>query len=310
MKDSTIEAKHRRMLELLAQGATSRIIAQQMGYQEGTMRVYLHNLYRRIGVANKTEAVVWYLNRERAREDVHAAPPPQRPRTGDLLGDMAVEEDLFAALGVMSHFVGPYGRVWEVGQRLAGAEMDTRTLERSSRSRLLWRALLKGDWAFGKRVHDSDASGALVLDAPSDGVVLAALLMMGGFSLAADRLVAQLTDKRKSSQGASAREATLLRALRDALYGNDTHALATLHKVATEKATTAVLKQVAMALLFHAYRERGDMARARQSANAIWSEADGARKHLQAMGERAFGMETALPAPARAPAKEKAAAGR
>ena len=196
MKDTAIDAKNQRMLELLAQGGTSRVIARQMGYQEGTMRVYLHNLYRRIGVANKTEAVVWYLNRERSREDVKAVQSAQRPGSGDLFGDMAVEEDLFTALGVMSHFVGPYGRIWEVGQRLEGNELDARALERRARGRLLWRALLKGDWAYGKRMYDADLSAALVLDAPSDAVLLAALLLAGGYTLAADRLVSQLTDKR------------------------------------------------------------------------------------------------------------------
>ena len=78
MKDTAIDAKNQRMLELLTQGGTSRIIARQMGYQEGTMRVYLHNLYRRIGVANKTEAVVWYLNRERSREGVKPVQPVHR----------------------------------------------------------------------------------------------------------------------------------------------------------------------------------------------------------------------------------------
>jgi DNA-binding NarL/FixJ family response regulator len=67
MKDAWMDAKSERMLELLAEGSPSRVIARQMGYQEGTMRVYLHKLYKKIGVANKTEAVIWYLNRGRAR---------------------------------------------------------------------------------------------------------------------------------------------------------------------------------------------------------------------------------------------------
>lgn len=306
MKDTAIDAKNQRMLELLAQGGTSRVIARQMGYQEGTMRVYLHNLYRRIGVANKTEAVVWYLNRERSREDVKAVQSAQRPGSGDLFGDMAVEEDLFTALGVMSHFIGPYGRIWEVGQRLEGKELDARALERRARGRLLWRALLKGDWAYGKRMYDADLSAALVLDAPSDAVLLAALLLAGGYTLAADRLVSQLTDKRKTGPGATARESALIRSLREVFCENDAQALAGIHKAATEK-SAAALRQVAMVALFHAYKARGDLVRARQAANAIWTEAEGGRKQLLAMGERALGADTALPAPSKAGAREKAA---
>jgi DNA-binding CsgD family transcriptional regulator len=312
MKNTAIEAKHQRMLELLAQGATSRIMARQMGYQEGTMRVYLHNLYRRIGVANKTEAVVWYMNRERSREDVKTAVriTPQ-PGSGDLVGDMALEEDLMAALGVMSNFIGPYGRVWEVGQRIAGVEIDAKTLERRGRARLLWRALLKGDWGLGKRVHDSDGAASLLLDSPAEAVLLVFLLLAGGYSLAAERLTAQLTDRRKAGRGASPREVALIGALRETLHARDDGALATLHKIAAERSAAAALqKQAAMVLLFHVYKGRADAPRARQTANAIWTEAEAARRQLQAMGERALGASASLPSPAKSALREKAVVSR
>jgi len=307
MKEAGLDAKNQRMLELLAQGSTSRVIARQMGYQEGTMRVYLHNLYRRIGVANKTEAVVWYLNRERAREDVKAVETAQKAGTGDLFGDMAVEEDLYTALGVMSHFVGPYGKIWEVGQKMAGDEADPKLTEKRARARMLWRALLRGDWAYAKRAHDLDQGAGLVLDSPSEAALLVCLLLAGGYSLAADRLASRLTDKRKAGPGASARETTLIRALRDALQSDDPHAFATLSKFAGDKAN-APSRQVALALLFHAFKARGDLARAREAANALWTEAENGRKQLQAMGERPFGTEAAGKSAAKT--REKAAATR
>ena len=307
MRDSAgLDAKNQRMLELLSEGSTSRVIARQMGYQEGTMRVYLHNLYRRIGVANKTEAVVWYLNRERSREDVKAVETAaQRLGTGDLFGDMAVEEDLYAALGVMSHFVGPYSKIWEVGQKMAGAEADPKLTERRARARMLWKALLRGDWTYAKRTHDVDQGAGLVLDAPSEAALLVCLLLAGGYTLAADRLASRLTDKRKAGPGASVREGGLIRALREALQSDDGHALATLAKYAGDKAGTPS-KQIALALVFHAYKARGDLSRAREAANALWSEAEGARKQLQAMGEKPFGGEPAAKPAAKV--REKAAA--
>jgi DNA-binding NarL/FixJ family response regulator len=68
MNDMTtrMDARSERMLELLSEGASARIIAKKLGYSEGTMRVYLHNLYRAIGVRNKTEAVIWHLQRTRS----------------------------------------------------------------------------------------------------------------------------------------------------------------------------------------------------------------------------------------------------
>ena len=52
----------RKMLELLLKGASGRTIAQTLGYKDGTTRVYLHALYKRLGVRNKTNAVTWYIH--------------------------------------------------------------------------------------------------------------------------------------------------------------------------------------------------------------------------------------------------------
>ena len=39
MKNSTVSAKELKMLELLAQGGSSKSMALNLGYKEGTMRV-------------------------------------------------------------------------------------------------------------------------------------------------------------------------------------------------------------------------------------------------------------------------------
>ena len=308
IKDIEIDAKSRRMLELLSLGGTSKLLAEKMGYQDGTMRVYLHMLYRRLGVANKTEAVVWYLNRVRAKEEEQDFDKPApRMAPEDPFGEMALEEDLHTALGVMGYFIGPYGRIWEVGVRLSGEALDTKALVRRARSRGLWRALLRGDFAYAKRLYDADMGTTLLLDSPSDAVLLASMLLLGGYSRAAERLASQLANKRKAGAGASARELTLVRTLRDSLEGRDPHALAGLHKLTTERTASAVPRQVAIAALFHAYKARKDLDRARQTANALWAEAESARKHLQAMGERPLERAAQVPQPAKGAAREKAA---
>lgn len=308
MKDSAMDAKSQQMLELLAQGASSRIIAKRMGYREGTMRVYLHNLYKRIGVKGKTQAVIWYLGRTRPGGDKHAIVPHVTVATDESFGDMALRENLYAALGVMSSFLGPYGRVWEVGVRLKGGELDEATLARGTRSRLLWQALLEGDFAYGKRLCDTAEGERLAFDSPSDAALLAALLLIGGYSSAADRLVAQLSSKRKGATVVTAREASLMRALRDALYADDEGALGTLYNIAAEAASHSGLNQVAMVTLFHAYKARKDLDRARGTANAIWAAAEAARQHLEAMGVRPLGRDMSLPRPAKAGVRETSAA--
>jgi DNA-binding CsgD family transcriptional regulator len=309
MKDSWIDAKGERMLELLSEGSPSRVIAKQMGYQEGTMRVYLHKLYKRIGVANKTEAVIWYLGRGKQL----AARPPEPARairpsgSDDLIGEMAIQEDLYAALGVMSEFLGPYGRVWEIAARLNGEETDARALEQRDRSRMLWRALLRADASYGKGMYDADQGARLLLDAPLDAVLLVALLTIGGYSGAADNLLGRLSQKRRGTPGASAREIALVRSLRSAIDHGDTAAYSSLYKAAVERSSSAGFKQIAMVLLFHAYRLRKDLVRARQTANALWAEAESARRELEAMGDRPLGQDSPVPLPDKLAAKPIAA---
>ncbi|HXZ50007.1 MAG TPA: helix-turn-helix transcriptional regulator [Usitatibacter sp.] len=323
MKGTGIDAKGQRMLELLAEGASARVVARKMGYSEGTTRVYLHNLYRAIGVGNKTEAVIWYLNRARPAE---ARPAPSLPSVAPSLagpdastasfGEMALAEDLYTALGAMSGFIGPYGHVWEAGLRLKGASLDEKLVPRRAQSRLLWRALLKGDFGYGKMLHDDGAAERMVVDAPSDAVILAALLLLGGYTAAGERVASHLALKRKGAAGISAREASLLRALRDSVEGDGEAGLAALHELASESGRASPVKQEAMVALFHAYRARRDGERARATADCVWAEAESARQQLEAMGVRPLAREASLPRPARvsaresSTARERAAAGR
>jgi DNA-binding CsgD family transcriptional regulator len=311
MKQTAIDARSQQMLELLAQGASSRVVAKKLGYSEGTTRVYLHKLYKVIGVRTKTEAVIWQLNRMRAQEQP-AAPPPalQAPamvaRAGQCFGEMALAEDLYTALGVMSSFLGPYGHVWEAGMRLKGDTPDAQLVARRGQSRLLWRALLKGDFAYAKKVADEGAGDRLLVEAPSDAMLLASVLAVGGYSGAAERLSTQFAARRKGP-GITPREASLLRALRDALERGSEAGITALHELAAEGTRAPIVRQIAMVALFHAYRAKREEDRARTTANAIWAEAESARQQLEAMGVRPLARDAALPRPTRAGARETSA---
>jgi DNA-binding CsgD family transcriptional regulator len=314
MKNTTLEAKHERMLELLAEGASAREVAKKMGYSEGTTRVYLHNLYKAIGVRNKTEAAIWQLSRTRpAATPPGGIEPPAGPAaTRETFGDMALAEDLYSALGVMSTFLGPYGHVWEAGLKLKGQPIDEKMVMRRAQTRLLWRALLKGDFGYAKTLNDEGIAERMLLDQPSDAVLVACVLMIGGFSSAAQKLAAQLHHRRRSSVGISQREANLLAAVEGAMGANAEPGLSALHHVA-EAPNAPILRQVAMVCLFHAYRAGRDSARAHGTANAIWSEAEKTRQQLEAMGVRPLARDAVLPHPTRSAAKaanrEKATAG-
>jgi hypothetical protein len=275
-----------------------------MGYSEGTTRVYLHNLYKLIGVRNKTEAAIWQLSRTRAASaPVETPEPATAPAASrEVFGDMALTEDLYAALGVMSSFLGPYGHVWEAGLRLKGTPIDEKSVTRRAQARLLWRALLKGDFGYAKTLNDEGIVERMLLDQPADAMLVACVLTIGGFSGAAQKLSGQLQHRRRPGHGLSQREVNLLTGVEAAFGPNAEAGLASLHHLA-ESPNAPILRQIAMVCLFHGYRARKDSVRAHGTANAIWSEAEKTRQQLEAMGVRPLAREAALPHPTRSPAK-------
>jgi DNA-binding CsgD family transcriptional regulator len=303
MNKSQVSANELKMLELLVQGGTSKSMAQDLGFKEGTMRVYMHHLYRKLGVNSKTRAVTWYLaNASRDRDAPDAAAVAV---SDESFGDMALRTNLLAALGVMSLFFGAYGRMWEVAVRLKGGVIDAQTGATRRTSRQLWEALLAGDFGYAKRLYDRRATPKLFIDSPQDCLLVAIMLLVGGYSNAANDVIGQMKRREKGRLGISANEFKLVRALRDALgtqNPNRDNAVAGLFHMAAENPSQPVFRQVAMTALFYVYRERADVDRARRTANAIWAEAEGVRQHLQAMGEKPLYKDAALPKPENLPA--------
>lgn len=304
---SGIGPQEKQMLEMLARGASTREIAHALGYKEGTIRVYLHDLYKKVGVTNKTSAVIWYMDQARAvprrpagsTVAVAMAPDNDVPPAEEDFGAMALRTNLYTALGVMHHFLGAHGKLWEVAHRLKGN--DTRDPEldlRRRRSRRLWEALFRGDFTSAKKLAEEGEAAALAADSPTDAVVLGAMLLIGGFSGAATRHVALLAKRTKGARGATAKEQALLKALRDALEERSDEAVACLHVLATETGPNAVQRQLAMTALYYTYIAHRDTERARRTANALWAEAENTRQHLQAMGERPVARDVTLPEPA------------
>ena len=56
-----ITARQRELLEFVADGYTNRQIGQRMRLSEGTVRTHLNNIYARLGVSSRTEAVTRVL---------------------------------------------------------------------------------------------------------------------------------------------------------------------------------------------------------------------------------------------------------
>ena len=312
MKNPILEPKHRQMLELLAGGASTRTIAKKMGYSDGTVRVYLHNLYKKLGVKNRTEALLWQLERTRASTPPAAAEPPKSPpRANETFGEAALRDGLLGALGIMESFLGPYGRVWEVGVHLKGSALDAETLAARDDARLLWRALAQGSFSYAKSLHDEGQDSRWLDEGAPQAILETAMLVLGGYQ-AADECLGTLAKARRNTR-VPAREIALLRALRDALHSPGGAGLSALRQAAAEKGGNPASRQLAQVMLFHAYRIRKDVDAAVETANAIWAEAEGARRQLEAMGVRPLGREAELAregkSPLRRTTRAKAMAG-
>lgn len=52
-----------KMLLMLTQGKSAQDIAKVLKLTYGTLRVYLHNMYKKLNVHNKTDAVIWAIRK-------------------------------------------------------------------------------------------------------------------------------------------------------------------------------------------------------------------------------------------------------
>ena len=286
------------MLELLAKGGTSKIVAARLGYTDGTARVYLHNMYKNLGVSNKTGAVSWYLDLVNKRDRQSDDQLREGPLSVTSFGDFAVKTDLNACLGVMSIFIGPHSKLWEIAQQLNNANPahDPEHVERiRARSRRLWNALLKGEFAEAKREFDAGHLPKIFVESITDAFVIAAMLQLGGFTGSARKAVNAISSRQGASIGISRDERAVLAAIADAVERRNGQAVAALDQLAAKNAAKPVLRQLVSVALFHIHKMQGEAARARECANAIWVDAETARQHLQSIGVKFLTDENRLP---------------
>lgn len=123
-------------LELLAAGKASKEIAREIGLNDGTVRIALSALYRKIGVKNSTSAATWWTRKNAAAIDLEerpsqievpavqetttedhipSFPQPQYDYAGTTsFGRHALKHGLFTALGSMSVYLGYRPRAVEM----------------------------------------------------------------------------------------------------------------------------------------------------------------------------------------------------
>ncbi len=56
---SSLGKRDRQMIEGLMLGKLNKEIAFELGLCEGTIKEYMHRVYRKLGVTNRTQCAVW-----------------------------------------------------------------------------------------------------------------------------------------------------------------------------------------------------------------------------------------------------------
>jgi two-component system, NarL family, nitrate/nitrite response regulator NarL len=53
-----LTTRQRQIVRVMAEGLTNKEIAQRLKLAEGTVKVHLHHIYRKLGIANRTALAV------------------------------------------------------------------------------------------------------------------------------------------------------------------------------------------------------------------------------------------------------------
>ena len=58
LADDPLTTRERQIVLVLSEGVTNREIARRLRLAEGTVKVHLHHIYRKLGIANRTALAV------------------------------------------------------------------------------------------------------------------------------------------------------------------------------------------------------------------------------------------------------------
>jgi two-component system NarL family response regulator len=76
---SALTEREREVIGLIVRGRSNHEIARALALTVGTVKGYVHNIFSKLGVADRVQAVSAALRRGIARLDPGSKPPPERP---------------------------------------------------------------------------------------------------------------------------------------------------------------------------------------------------------------------------------------
>ncbi len=262
-----LSATERAMLELLCQGVTGRELASRLGYKDGTARVYLHTLYKRIGVHNKTAAARWYSEQ---REGVHEI--AETPIVPTSMGAFATLYGLDRTLGAKSVFLGPHALGDSAMPKKPNPVTRHQDHKMAHETRALWDSFVAGQFDVGKRAFDQGMMASFFVSAHEGAILLAAHLAMGGYSASAQRARKEIMLKRSAKIGAGELEIEALTAISAAIDGKKKGACDRLVEIGdtARKKGNGALEQLVLVALIHLYRAQEANDKAEVVIGSLW----------------------------------------
>ena len=72
---SELSSRQRQILELIARGKPSRLVAKALGVSKTTIDTHIRRAYRKLGVEKQTSAVLALMQSSGSEEEIHPARP-------------------------------------------------------------------------------------------------------------------------------------------------------------------------------------------------------------------------------------------
>lgn len=74
-----LSSREEYILRYIGEGYPNKLIARKMGIAEGTVKVHVKAILRKIRVGNRTQAAIWLMNNSTAVRDIASIDPPALP---------------------------------------------------------------------------------------------------------------------------------------------------------------------------------------------------------------------------------------
>lgn len=262
-----LNEREQQMLDLLAAGENVKNISKAMDIRHTTARTYLSGLYKKIGVANKTEAAAWWTAHKAAIAARFARPyysdagshrklKPSFEFAAELtFGDHALENGLLAALGSLSVYVGQNVRCAQASRAVPPVATQSARL---SGLHWLYERLMARDWATAiEKWAEFDED---LKEAHSYLVIECMHLLMNHRD-------------RTPTLSLQFEEKALYRRAREWLLESRPGACDELEDMAAKGLVGGRDKHLALIVLFFGFESIGDLPRAVDAANALMVDA-------------------------------------